>query len=186
MSEAKVCGGTACPAEDLRDGQSVDVVKAVADEFAGIGGSGEDEIPNTDRFGDLRHSGLERLLGSRECEAAQALGLEDLALGTLADDRHDHVHADLRGFLHEPLIAVEILGRADRHRQVVGMGAETVRAFQHARPGAPGLGQFQHAAVERATAVDHRDLVALAVAQHPHAMGGLVRVQPDLGILDIV
>ena len=66
------------------------------------------------------------------------------------------------------------------------MGAEAVRALQHARPRALGIGQFEHAAAERAAPVDHEDLIALAVAQHPHAMGGLVRVQPDLGILDIV
>ena len=107
------------PLQNILDGASYGLtLKAVADHLdAGILAVGKDEVTDRDRLLHDRQFGLQALLHGRKYDLAGALRLEHLPLGTLSDDRRDHVHAKLGGFLGEPLEAVVVLRRTHCHIQ---------------------------------------------------------------------
>ena len=71
----------------------------------------------------FRNTGLEGLFGGGKGYAKGALRLVHLALRMLSYQRHNAVHAQLRGLFHEPLKAVVVLGGAAAYGKVVGMGS---------------------------------------------------------------
>ena len=66
------------------------------------------------------------------------------------------------------------------------MRAEAGLRLEDACLSALGIGDLQRTAIQRPAPVDHRNLVARAVPQHAYAVPGLLGVQPDAPVADIV
>ena len=86
------------------------------------------------------------------------------------DDRSNHVHANLGSLFRKPFVTVDILGRAYCHGEPVRMGAEVAFAPRDPCPGPSRVGIFKDGAEEGPAAVYNRNLIAIPVSQHLHAM----------------
>ena len=149
---------------------------AVADELEAFVGLAE-EVGDGRDFVELRDGALVRLLGGADQQALDALRLENLALGVVAEDGRDDIDADLRGLLGKPFETVDVLRRADGHAEPVVVAAVVLHPLVHVEEDGARIVVHDRAAVEHAVTVDHVDGVAAAVAQHPHAVARLVGVE---------
>lgn len=121
-------------------------------------------------FVDLRQNGFQRLLHGRDGDFFEAVGLDFLALGTVAAQGHNAVDTDLDKLLDKPLHAVVVLCRGDSHSDAVGPYLRQRDSLDNLDAGALGMGHGEAAAVEIAAAVNNLEHVAGLHAQDSHGM----------------
>ena len=136
-----------------------------------------EELSDGQGFVELGDGALVRLFGGAAQQALDALGLENAALGVVAEEGRDGVNADLRGLLGEPFEAVGVLRRADRHPEPVVVAAVILHPLVHVEDHAPRVVVHDRAPIEQAAAVHDVDRVAAPVAQHANAMARFIGVQ---------
>ena len=111
-----------------------------------------------------------RLFGCADQQAFDPFRFEDLPLGIVAEDRRDDIDPDFCRLLGEPFVAVDILGRTDRHRQKVVMAAVVFHPFVHIENDSARVIVHDGAAVEHPVSVYNVDGITAAVAEHPDTM----------------